>query len=178
MRQRQRLQPHMLAFQHHRLDTNRSRIHRKSLRNKHPADQHQFGRRALKQKRAATTSPSPSAHVGAQPSAPHQIVASCERPYTFSASTTKSGPFVGTTLVNLNPEPSNNVANSAWVRSFPPGSSNISKSSHFAKCGSFPGATTDSIKITRVFPIPARAQFRRIVVAFSSFQSWMMCFNT
>ena len=59
------------------------------------------------------------------------------------------------------------------VRSRPPASMSMSRSSHLAPSGSFPGSMTDSVARTRAPGRPA-AIVRRIVVADSSSQSWMI----
>ena len=92
MRQRQRLQPHMLSPSNTTGSTaNRSRSHRKILRNNRAANQHQFGRSPPKTKTGRNNQPVIlSSCKGAACCSPHvhTIVASCVL-YTFSASTTK-----------------------------------------------------------------------------------------
>ena len=53
----------------------------------------------------------------------------CHNTYPFTASTTENGDGVGITRFNLKPACSNSLANSASVRSAPPGRVSISRSS-------------------------------------------------
>jgi hypothetical protein len=72
------------------------------------------------------------------------------------------------------PAPSSSARHCGSVRSRPPASVSMSRSSHFPPSGSFPGSMTVSVAITRA---PGRAPLaivRRIFVAASSSQSWMI----
>ena len=93
-----------------------------------------------------------------------------------SASTIWVGDLVGSTRVSRQPAPDRSCRYSASVRSRPLCDHEHLQVDELARSAASPGATTISTRSNLPPGFTPLRQLRRIVVAWSSGQSWMMCF--